>query len=237
MGNANDNNESENKKKSALEIIDNIIKLPKKTRCKTTTKAIPSNNIISGDGNIVGNGNVVNNIWNPTPEKRVIKVQTGVGVITSEQKAILKELVDEIVKIEGLVRKKPRRHPSVWSALNRRMKVTSYHEIPEGKFDAAHKSLLIEKARLNNTISAQKKSPTWRLDRYRAINARAKEFVDGESRYRTYAELKFGTSSLKELDDDQLNEVYHYVMSWKKEKIISDSTKRDLSARLARKRR
>lgn len=63
--------------------------------------------------------------------------------------------------------------------------------------------------------SARKKLPDWRMKRYRAINARAKEFPEGEARFRRYAEENFGTGSRRELDDDQLEAVYRHVFGWR----------------------
>lgn len=168
---------------------------------------------VRGNGNTVINGNNVIHIHPPTPKKIVI-VKSGDGTISSAQQAELKALVDEIVALEAQLKRRPRGYAAVWASLNKRMKVTRYVEIPSEKFMAARASLEKERALLLGMNSAHRKVSDWRKKRYAAINARAKEFPGGEMRFRKYAEERFGSGSLKDLDDDQLEAVYRYVFSW-----------------------
>ncbi len=169
---------------------------------------------VSGNGHIFGDGNNVTYIHTPPPEKKVVVVKAGDGTITSPQQAELKALVDEIVGLESTLRRQPRTFGAVWGNLNKKMKVTRYVEIPLEKFPAAKALLEKERALLLSMKSAPAKAPNWRLSRYRSINARAKEFPEGELRYRSYSQERFGTGSLKELSDDQLDAVYRHVYGW-----------------------
>ena len=183
---------------------------PRKRAAKTSSPSIT----ITGNNNITGDGNNIFHI-HPSPEqKKVVVVKAGDGTITAVQQAELKALVDEIVGLEARLKREPRSFAGVWGNLNKKMKVTRYVEIPLDKFTSAKKLLEKERAILLAMGSAPVKAPNWRNSRYKAINARAKEFPDGELRYRGYSQEKFGTGSLKELNDDQLDVVYRHVFGW-----------------------
>ncbi len=195
-----------------------ITKIMSEAKPRAQKKAdTSSTNTIHGDNNIIGDSNVINNIFNPKPEKKIVKVQTGVNTITAEQKATLHALVNEIVILEKTLKKKPRLHGAVWGALNKHVKVNSYHEIALEKFEAAHSFLIRRRASLINKPSAKKKLPNWRTSKYSAIKARAREFLEGEGRYHVYISAKFQKASLTELTDDELEIVYRYVMNWKRQ--------------------
>lgn len=171
---------------------------------------------VNGDNNITGDGNTVTNHYHAPPvEKKNIIVKTGDGTITAAQQAALKALVDEIVGLEAQLKKYPRSYGAVWGALNTKMDVTRYVEIHQDAFPAAKKFLMRQRAILLSMASAPKKVTKWRTSRYATIKVRAKQFPDGETRYRRYAQEHFGLSSLSDLDDEQLEVVYKHVIGWK----------------------
>lgn len=171
---------------------------------------------VVGSGNIIGDGNTINNHFSEPP--RIIKnvtVKTGDGVLDASQKRIIMDLVYEIVDVEAAVKRDPRDRQAVWSALNRRFKVNTYHEIKSDDFEAAVKYLRMQLGRLRSAKSAPKKDPNWRKGRIRAIQARSKEFPDGDERRRAYMQKHFGASSLTDLDDSQVEQVYRHVFGWR----------------------
>lgn len=184
---------------------------------QTRTRKKPTNSgviYVDGDGNAIGNGNVVNNFINQPPPRQKVYVRTGENVLDAQQKRKIMELVYNLAGVAGAVRKTSPQVKQVWTALNRYMSVNSYHEIKQEEFDKAVKWLQRQKGIVNSMPSARTKNPDWRRDHYKGINARAGEFPDGKERYRQYAQERFGSSSLRELSDDQLKAVYRYVMGW-----------------------
>lgn len=192
-------------------------KLLENSTSPATPHAAPASVAVHGNGNIVGNGNVVVLVQPPFPPakaKKTVVVQTGVGVLDAAQKAQINSLVDEWVKLRGSIRSRAAEIRSLRAAFNKAMKVNSYAEIKQEDFGRAVSWLKRQIAILDGMSSAPAKDPQWRTKRYRGINARAKEFGDGEARYRQYAATHFGTSSLRDLTDDQLDAVYRYVFGW-----------------------
>lgn len=171
---------------------------------------------LRGDGNIVGNGNVVFMVspwWNERPK---VVVQTGVGVIDAAQKARINELIKDWVSAWAHVRTSRAEIAALRSAFNKAMHVNSYAEIKQEDFEKAVAWLRRQIAIIGSMASAPVNDPKWRTKRYRAINARAKEAPNGEAKYRQFAFTRFGTTSLKDLTDDQLDAVYYYVFGWPK---------------------
>lgn len=172
---------------------------------------------INGSGNIVVSDNSAVNVYNGAPvEKKIVVVKTGDGVLTAAQKAKINALITEWVEARGAVRRTRAEIAALRSAFNKAMKVNSYAEILQDDFDKAIAWLRRQTGIVNSMASAPRKNPNWRTGRYRAINARAKEFLDGELRYRSYAEERFGSGSLKDLDDEQLEAVYRHVFGWRR---------------------
>lgn len=173
------------------------------------------NNIYSASGNcnVVGNGNVVN--FGPPKIVKKIYIQPGAGFITAAQKKKINDIFSEWAAVRGLVRKNNAEFKSLRFAFNTAMNVNSYHEIKSEDFEKAIQWLRRQTGIVLSMSSAPNKVPDWRNKRYRAINARAKQFPDGEARYRRYALERFGSGSLKELDDDQLDAVYRHVFGWR----------------------
>lgn len=172
---------------------------------------------VVGDANFVvsGDGNTVHHFSAPPVIKRVVKVKTGDGVLTAAQKAKINKAFSDWMRVRRIVRKTDPAVGALRKAFNTAMKVNSYHEILQEDFAKALSWIRRHKGVVMSMKSAAAKVPGWRNMRYKAINARAKEYPDGEARFRAYALKRFGTSSLGELDDKQLEAVYRHVIGWK----------------------
>lgn len=167
---------------------------------------------VRGNGNLVAGRDLHIKAERVVHRPRVVVVP-GDGVVDAGQKARLKELVDRWVELDRVVsRKKPVSWASAWSALNRKMRVNSYHELPAGQFPAAVKFLEQQIARLNRTPTARKRSPAWRASRIRAIQARCSQKGLQEWRHELMAD-RFGKASMTELDNDELEALYSAVMA------------------------
>ncbi|WP_322994037.1 ORF6C domain-containing protein [Castellaniella sp.] len=185
-------------------------------RKRAPAKAKAGNVSISGTGNVVGDGNVIHINHLPAPVVNRVVVVPGEGVITAKQQADLKALVDDIVALESDLRKSPKRHAAVWSALNKKMGVTSYHQIPGESFNSALKYLNQWRGRLQSGKSAPKKLGDELTERRKkAIHARCRNVPNGLPRRKAYMQEHFGAASLTDLDPMQIEQVYRYVMGWK----------------------
>lgn len=165
------------------------------------------------DVEIVTGNKTVNNYHNVTPIQPNIIVQTGVGTISAQQKRQLLDWRDKVVEASA-VRQKPKTPGSVMGALNKYMKVNSYHEILAEDFDKALNWMKKQVGTMHGMKSAPKKIEGWRTNRITAIHARSKEMGIVEWRI-DYMQKKFGKVSLKELDDKELDAVYRAVMAKK----------------------
>lgn len=192
---------------------------PAKTpRRRASTKPNTSVASVLGTGNVVGDGNsVVNHIVvNPPAQITKVVVKPGDGAIDEAQKVTLKELVDDIVALEAQLKRTPRKHAAVWGALNRKMRVTSYHQIPVEKFAAARKTLDEWRGRLLSAKSAPAKlGDDHRKRRITAIQTRTRQFPNGTTLRLAYLQQHFGVTSLTALDEAQLEQVYRHVFGWK----------------------
>jgi hypothetical protein len=184
-----------------------------------STRRRKSESPISGIGNVVGDGNTVTNNVSvfPKPPVRKVIVQTGDDVVDAEQKFILKEAVKNIVDLEAKLKQNPRGFGAVWSAFNKRFRVSSYVELPKERFEEALKYLQTAAGRIKSAKSAPKKlGADFTAARITAIQARCREFPEGTARRKAYMMEKFGASSLTELDAAQLEQVYRHVFGWKR---------------------
>lgn len=183
-------------------------KKPKKRHAKAEQSTSIGDVAITGNHNIVGN--VVN--LNPRPARPRVVVQPGAGVITSEQAAQLKALVNDIVELEAKVKRGPATFQAVWSSLNKKMKVSGFREIPIEQFEAARKFLHQWMGRLSSAPSASvKDGEKWRNRRYALIKINSKEPEDAEA-LANYMKRNFPkVDSIKELSNDELDKVYRYV--------------------------
>lgn len=179
-------------------------------------KPMPTLSIVVNGGKdveIVTGQKTVNNYHNVTPIRPNVIVQTGVGVINAQQKRQLLDWRDKAVEA-SVVRQKPKTQGSVMSALNKYMKVNSYHEILAENFDRALNWMKKQVGTMHSMKSAPKKIEGWRTNRITAIHARSKQMNIVEWRI-DYMQKKFGKASLKDLDDKELDAVYRAVMAKK----------------------
>ena len=193
---------------------DKIKQLFEKTQEKQKDgKAVGSyqSSTFTGDSNIIVYGNFTQHAQPAPVQKVVVKVRPGSEHISSEQKVILKKLVDEVVATEAKLRKSPRSYPLVWKALNNHCKVETYHLIAAGDFKKARTYLNSWLARLNSSRSAPvKNGDDWRRRRYSYIKVNLKVSEDKLALDR-YLEKNFGTKSLRELDNNELEWAYRYI--------------------------
>lgn len=167
--------------------------------------------ILTGDNNIIVFGNFTQHARAASAHKVVVEVKHGSEHITSEQKVALKDLVDEVVETEAKLKRSPRTYPSVWKALNNHCKVPSYHLIAAGDFNKARTYLNRWLGRLNSGRSAPvKNGEAWRTRKYKYIKINSKDGEDMIALDR-YLGKNFGTTSLRELANDELEKAYRYV--------------------------
>jgi len=144
------------------------------------------------------------------------EVKPGEEHITEEQAATLTRLVNEIVDLEGKVKKVPKTHRAVWASLNAHLKVTRYRLIPLAGFDKAEKYLRQWLGRLNAAPSASKNDgDAWRKRKYAYIKINSK---DGPERIDNYIKRYFKAASLTDLSNEELEQTYRYAASLKKSK-------------------
>ena len=173
----------------------------------------PSAPAIVGNGN---NGNIMaGGDVHITTERVVtrprVTVTPGDGVISEEQAARLKGLIDDWVATHNAVKRAQLTHQAAWSKLNKHGKVASYRMTPSAKFPAQERWLLRQIAMIRSMRSAAAKDPTWRASRIKAIKARASKQHGDDRVYENYI-AKFGKTSLTELTDDELQATYEYVL-------------------------
>ena len=152
----------------------------------------------------------------PARPKIKIVIQPGPEHISDPQKVRLRELVNEVVELETAIKRAPKRHATVWSALTGKLKVTSYHLIPATAFTQAEKYLMTWCGRLRSAKSAPAKDPDWRNSRYRYIYAAAKE-IGRQDDLPTLLVDRYSGRSLKDLSDLELEAVYRVIAEWKKQ--------------------
>lgn len=172
---------------------------------------------INGSDNQVAGGNIINIHQaprSPAPKLKVV-VQPGPEHISDEQRAQLKALVDDVVKLESIARRAPKGHASVWSALNKRMKASSYHLIKAADFGGAEKFLREWVGRLSSTKTAVKKDPDWRRRKYSYIFTNVKQLAKEQDLSALLAD-RYGAASVSEISDEQLAAVYQAVAGWKR---------------------
>lgn len=166
-------------------------------------------------------GQVINSdIRNVYTTKVKYKFDYAAGVgpehIDDTQKARLRELVGDIVRLEAATSKRPKKHGAVWSALTAKTKTPSYHRILATDFDRAEHYLQTWLARLRAQPAAQEKDPDWRGSRYRFIHGALREIGRLDDLPGLLAQ-RYSGRSLKELGKLELETVYRIVTEWKKQ--------------------
>lgn len=190
---------------------------------KEAEKAVASPGVAVGAGN---NGNVIGVINGGATihqvhtqrhiQKTIAEVKPGEDHISDEQAAALHALVDKVVETEQRLKQKPRGHRSVWGALNAHCSVPQYRLIRAEDFAKAQKYLHQWIGRLDSMASAPvKDGDAWRKRKYAYIKINCKDDTAAIDRY---IAKNFKVSSLTELDNDQLEQVYRYVASRKSRK-------------------
>ncbi len=177
---------------------------------ETDEKVAPANAApvvnVSGGTVFVGNGNV----YNVRP--RITVVQTGNGVLDAHQKRRLLDLRDQIAAASRYVDAQPVTPGGVMRRLNQHMRVNSYAEIPGDTFDRAETYLVRWRARLEGMPGATR-SPGWRDRRIKAIHARSRE-LNAEGRRFAYMRKRFGKTSLMDMSNEEVDQLYRAVMAW-----------------------
>lgn len=179
-----------------------------KTRRKRKPPAPSKNITVKGNANVVGDSNVI--AMNPRVVQKTV-VKTGDGVVSAEEKAVLKRLIDDWVKSRSSVRRSKTSYAAAWSAFNKAQKVNSYHELPASNFDRACAWLRRQIGIVGSMASAPRRLPGWRTKQIASIKARCKNQLDDEFAYAGYIAKTFGARSLTELGDDDLQRTYAYV--------------------------
>lgn len=183
---------------------------------KAQTSAAPQPNTFYVDGNGIANLGTIGAIHyhsSEKPPKPIVIVQTGVGTINAQQKRQLLDWRDKVVEASA-ARVKPKTGGDVMGALNKYMKVNKYDEILAENFERALNWMKKQVGTMHSMKSAPKKIEGWRTNRIKAIHARSKEKEIIEWRI-DYMQKKFGKTSLKDLDDKELDTVYRAVMTKK----------------------
>ncbi|MGH1416856.1 MAG: hypothetical protein ACRBB0_25455 [Pelagimonas sp.] len=164
----------------------------------------------TGSGNIYAEGDVHFN--QPATKPRVqVSADPGGEHVSDEQKAKLKQLVDDVIATEQKLKKRPRSYGAVWGALNKHCKVTTYHRIAFEDFEKARRFLHQELGRLNSMKSAPvKNGDDWRNRKYKYIKINSKDPADKKA-IDAYILKNFGATSLTELANDELERAYRYI--------------------------
>ena len=151
----------------------------------------------------------------PTTIKHKVVLQPGPEHIDQKKASTLKSLVTEIVRLKKLIKRSPKGYAAVWNALTGKCKVTSYHLILDTDYPKAEKFLREWIGRLSSAKSAHLKDAHWRSRKFSYIFANVKQ-LDADAPLRAQLLARYGSESMKDLSDDQLEAVYHLVAGWKK---------------------
>lgn len=195
----------DDKKSKVIELFKKNAK-PKPVARRKATQSIK----VNGHSNIVGNGNTFIKTEKIIHRPKV-EVKTGDGVVTSEQKARLQQLVKDWMEARSAVRKSELTYAAAWSSVNKKAGVNSYHEIPTEKFKAVETWLLKQIAIIHSMPSAPAKSTQWRSSRIKGIQSRCSELGIQDKR-KTYMLKTFGKDSLTLLSDADVEKVYRWAM-------------------------
>jgi len=190
-----------------LDFGKHVKEIKKKKKNPNVDKSIKignNSNVFANNGDVYQNTRVT---------KKVV-IQKEPDDISEEQAAEIKKIVDDIVKYETSVTDKIIRqcYWNTWTALNRRMKVTSYHKIKKFQFEKAKKYLISYKGRLKRQFKPVS-SEQFKRDRYTAIYTAAKNNHGlTETEIKDYLYEHYQVKSLKDLSLDDLEKVYLYFI-------------------------
>ncbi|MEZ7891142.1 MAG: ORF6C domain-containing protein [Candidatus Wallbacteria bacterium] len=208
--------------------LDELVKTdipPKKREIIPEDHSIFKNSSVNGPVNIA-NGGIINNnvhngdVFNNTTVKRYHKYVPQPGDLTDEQSTKLTELVNDIVDWEKKVRRSPKSYAAVWGALKRHFNVTYYKRIGEANFEKAIAYLKAWRGRLTQVGSKSQNDETREKSRkshYTAINTIAKKELGWSvSILKGYIYENFQVTSMKDLNDKLLNELYNKMTALKR---------------------
>lgn len=177
---------------------------------------VAGGDIIHGDVHNHFNADTLNLHVTPATKPKIkVVVPTGQEHVSEEQKAKLKELVAEVVRLESLIKRTPKTFASVWSSVNRKLRVSSYHLIQGTDCPKAEKFLREWIGRLSSAKSAPTKDANWRNRQYSYIFTNVKQ-LGAETILRERLMARYDTDSMKGLSDGDLKTVYQWVAEWKK---------------------
>lgn len=170
--------------------------------------------ITNSRGVIIGDNSNITNLVSPKIiKKTVIKRERDDEYITTEQSVIIRDLVQEIVNLEKILKRRPRGYQAVYGSFFNKFHILKRDLIPKDKFDMVVKYLRGELGRLRGMPSAKYKLPDWRKKKYAYIHIQIKKY-NLESKLRTYLDSYYGVSSLTNLDIHDLEKVAKLVAQW-----------------------
>lgn len=170
---------------------------------------------ITGNNNLQAAGDI--NVYNNPPViKRKTQYAPQPGDISGEQANQLKDLVNKAVEYEAQVKRKPKKHGAIWSALNKEMGVTYYREIKACQFEKAKQYVAHWGARLKRGLKRADEEE-YRKERQKAIFAAARNQLGWtKERLDAYILAKYGKDSIRYLAVNELEQLYNIIMSLKK---------------------
>ncbi len=169
---------------------------------------------INGGQNIIGQTGDIHLQMPARPRIKVV-IQPGPEHIDQKKAANLKSLVTEVVRLEKLVKRSPKGYATVWNALTTRCKTTSYLLILDEDYPKAEKFLREWIGRLSSAKSAPAKDANWRKRKFSYIFTNVRQ-LNAEQALRARLLERFGSESMKDLSDTDLDAVYQLVAGWKK---------------------
>lgn len=178
----------------------------------------PTNNVgtITGGTNFIGNQGpvTINTAGDRVQLPRPAPVPPPEDRITEEQALKLKDLHLDWITLSANVKTRvaPITPQAAWIAINRAGKCTTYKHMRQENFDAACDFVRKQTAILRSGKTARRKDPKWRNTRIGSIKARSKNQLGNEFVYGPYIQKNFNAQSLTELDDEQLEQTYQYVL-------------------------
>lgn len=216
MSEANDN-ASKRRRKTIDELHATLVSSSAPKPRQFTRKGA-SGTTINGNGNIVGNNNSI--IIVSEQKKARGSARPGIDHITDEQHAYIQQLVSECAKIIVQREGKKNAHGAIYSQLfsflgGGRRRVRKLELVPLAQFDEAVSWLQQRKAMLDRGNPPSERSTAWRKRCYAYIMADADKLYSKE-RLWEHCLSAFGTPSLRELSDDELQSLYDTVTQWKR---------------------
>lgn len=188
--------------------------MDKKSRLKESLKLVVDNDKplggINGNNNIIAGGNI--SINQPAPVN-VVNISPGEQHISNAQACEIQSLVAQIVNLEKQVKATPRGYAAVWSAFKRKFKCPKYQLLTQEQFEPATSYLRQTIGRLSRASKA-KQSPDWRKRKYSFIHTNVKQ-LGIEDKRKDFMAINFGAESMKELSNNELEQLYNWVAAKK----------------------